>query len=121
MAFTTPNAIQNNEKKSKSSFACFYCKPPAEAQTSALAPSENEIYTVSLLHNIMKNYNQYGLEVVTESRVLGKKFGPTDFSVVSTQLPRLRLEIEVDGEQHFGKGYKRAGSRGTRGKRQKKR
>jgi hypothetical protein len=83
---------------------CIYCDGPASLPSQPQQASEAARHAAKLL----RDHPRVEL-VITEAKVLKKKYGGFDFSCVlrcprGTQEQR-RLEVEVDGPQHFSKQY----------------
>ena len=76
------------------------------------AASSYEIIAEEVISKIIESY-PIPLKLVTQSKVLKGRYGATDFSIVAANKPLAnRLEVEVDGEQHWKhQPYKTTGLR----------
>lgn len=99
-AYTSPNALCKDKKNKKKALWCKYCT----SRKKGRKPSKWEKKGMDVITEAVAT--QPHIKVMTEARVLGDRFGPTDITLVSTTHPGLQLHVEIDGEQHVTKGCK---------------
>lgn len=97
--------------KSGSWVNCNFCTPAEQLPKGWAAASDHAKAAAPLVHALAALK-----PIITEAKVLGGTFGPFDFSVVvavsggsggdsSSRQQWRRVEVEVDGEQHFTKAH----------------
>jgi very-short-patch-repair endonuclease len=103
--FAFISAKAANSKKSRHAFLrCKYCHGKfvkKGKKKAVLMPSSHEQKALEVVEKVFQ-----GSSIVTECYHLGKQVGAADFTVMlDSSTAGRKLVVEVDGSQHFSKGY----------------
>lgn len=93
----------NSGRKKTPFTVCIFCDSE-QSLPAGVQPASDHARTAEALLRM-----QHGVELlITEAKVLNGRHGPFDFSVLlccpHSSAERRRLEVEVDGQQHFVSG-----------------